>query len=83
MARRASLACAMCSAGAILQALAYASGVTGVAGPALAILGATAWGAAQLADVLIFLRLRNQLGALSAGALAVKLAVAALLAWTS
>lgn len=68
-------------AGALLLALAYAFGVTHTAGLALFLVGAIAWGVTQLADAAIFLRLGSRSGALSAGALALILVVAALLAW--
>ena len=69
------------AAGALLLALAYAFGVTHMAGLALFLIGAVAWGVTQLADAAIFLRLGSRSGALSAGALALILVVAALLAW--
>jgi uncharacterized protein DUF4267 len=69
------------AAGALLLALAYAFGETHMAGLALFLIGAVVWCVTQLADAAIFLRLGSRSGALSAGALALILVVAALLAW--
>jgi hypothetical protein len=67
--------------GALLLILAYTFGVAHTAGLILFAIGAVAWAIIQLVDALIFLRLGSRAGALSAGALALILIVAALLAW--